>query len=294
MTEPLISRQTLNAWRDYFTSSTLRKITEGFEAAGIERNANVRTADSSERRRLVDQYYGSLNLNDAKDVSKLLTVYANELFQMELVLYDPSGWGSGHDDEMQAMKSNFNRLTRHLERDGYTYDEGALGRKDQDEDFAELMQHAMQGELDYLRLVLLRLKKAAETDPPHAIGTAKELVETCCKTILKAHANDAGDKLDLGPLLKATMSVLKLTPDDVPDAAKGAEIIKRLLPKLGSIVHDLAELRNKYGTGHGREGNAKTLQPRHAKLAVGMAATLTTFLFETHQQRQTTARCHRR
>jgi len=46
----------------------------------------------------------------------------------------------------------------------------------------------------------------------------------------------------------------------------------------------LAELRGLYGTGHGKHGKASGLSPRHAKLAVGAAATLTTFLFETHME----------
>ena len=50
---------------------------------------------------------------------------------------------------------------------------------------------------------------------------------------------------------------------------------------------ELAELRNLYGTGHGKDGKAQLLMPRHAKLAVGAATTLATILFETHKE----ARC---
>jgi hypothetical protein len=46
----------------------------------------------------------------------------------------------------------------------------------------------------------------------------------------------------------------------------------------------LAELRGLYGTGHGKDGKTQGVKPRHAKLAVGAAATLTTFLFETHKE----------
>ena len=46
----------------------------------------------------------------------------------------------------------------------------------------------------------------------------------------------------------------------------------------------LAELRGLYGTGHGKHGKTSGLSPRHAKLAVGAAATLATFLFQTHME----------
>jgi hypothetical protein len=58
-----------------------------------------------------------------------------------------------------------------------------------------------------------------------------------------------------------------------------------LAPALATVSQSLAELRNLYGTGHGKGGRTKGLSPRHAKLAVGAAATLAVFLFETHKER---------
>ena len=54
--------------------------------------------------------------------------------------------------------------------------------------------------------------------------------------------------------------------------AKAAETIKRLLSNLATITQGIAELRNKYGTGHGKVAKTKGLSPRHAKLAVGAAS----------------------
>lgn len=79
--------------------------------------------------------------------------------------------------------------------------------------------------------------------------------------------------------------MLELLPDDVPSAAKGAEAIRRILSNLGTVAQGLAELRNLYGTGHGKTGSARGLSARHARLAVGCAATLATLLLETHEHR---------
>lgn len=76
-----------------------------------------------------------------------------------------------------------------------------------------------------------------------------------------------------------------MLPDDIPDAAKGAAAIKKILRSLIPLVEGMAELRNLYGTGHGKVGHAKGLSPRHARLMVGATATLAEFLFDTHQQR---------
>lgn len=126
-----------------------------------------------------------------------------------------------------------------------------------------------------------------ETDPGLAIGTAKELVETVCKTILTERGVAVESGWDMPRLVKETRQALTLLPPDVDDSAKGADAVKRVLSNLGSIVSGLAELRNLYGTGHGKHGKAKGVQPRHARLAVGAAAALSTFLFETHEARRT-------
>ena len=129
-----------------------------------------------------------------------------------------------------------------------------------------------------------RIEASVEKDPSLAIGTAKELVETCCKTILAERGKPVSGKPDIPTLTKATLKELKLVPEGVPDSAQGAQVIKRLLSNLGTIGNGLAELRGLYGTGHGKEGKATGLTARHAKLAVGAAATLAVFLFETHEE----------
>ena len=129
------------------------------------------------------------------------------------------------------------------------------------------------------------MQAAVEDDPGLAIGTAKELVESVCKTILEQRHITFDDGADVGELVKEARKALGLIPESIPNSAKGAESIRRLLSNLGNVAQGLAELRNLYGTGHGKGGAVKGLSPRHARLAVGAAATLSTFLLETHTER---------
>lgn len=129
-----------------------------------------------------------------------------------------------------------------------------------------------------------RIEAALPDDPALAIGTSKELLETCCKTILSDRGEPFSNNDELPKLTKETLRSLKLLPDQIPDSARGVDSIRRLLSNLGSIGHSLAEIRNLYGTGHGKHARAKALKPRHARLAVGAAATLASFLFETHRE----------
>lgn len=130
-----------------------------------------------------------------------------------------------------------------------------------------------------------RLENAVERDPALAIGTAKELVETCCKTILSKRGVDVSRKADLPELTKLLAKELKLVPEGISDQAKGAETIRLILRNLSALTQYLAELRGLYGSGHGRDGKHRGLEPRHARLAVGAAVALIDFVTETHHHR---------
>ena len=137
----------------------------------------------------------------------------------------------------------------------------------------------------YIAQQITRMESSVLNDPSLAIGTAKELIETCCKTILNERGISPPEKSDLPKLVKLTSKELELTPEDIPDKAKAVETIRRLLSNLASITQGVTELRNKYGTGHGRTAGSGGLSSRHAKLAVGSASTLAVFLAETHKVR---------
>lgn len=131
-----------------------------------------------------------------------------------------------------------------------------------------------------------RMERAIETDPELAIGTAKELVESCCKAILTQREVTFSRGADLNDLTKSLVKELQLVPDGVSDQAKGAENIRLILRNLTQLTHNLAQLRGLYGTGHGRDGQHRGLQPRHARLAVASAVAFIDFAADTYRQRQ--------
>lgn len=150
--------------------------------------------------------------------------------------------------------------------------------------------HAVAARIDdeYIAQMVTRMEAAVETAPDLAIGTAKEFVETICKTILDARGETYDKHDDVPRLVRLAAKALQLTPDDIADTAKAAKTIKVMLSNLATLVQGSVELRNTYGTGHGRSaGKARPggLTPRHARLAVGSASTLGVFLYETHETR---------
>lgn len=148
----------------------------------------------------------------------------------------------------------------------------------------DLKQKAITFDARHLAEQIRRIEQSIDTDPSLAIGTAKELIETACKTILAERGKPVSGTPDIPTLTKQALKELKLVPEGVPEAARGSDVIRRVLQNLGAIGNGLAELRGLYGTGHGKDGKAEGLRVRHAKLAVGAASTLATFLFETHKE----------
>jgi hypothetical protein len=129
------------------------------------------------------------------------------------------------------------------------------------------------------------MESAIENSPELAIGTAKELIETICHTILTERKIETDKNWDLLQLLKQTTKQLNLTPEGIPDEAKASKTIKSILGSLTTVVQGIGELRNQYGSGHGKKATFKGLTSRHAKLSVGAASTLAIFLLETHKTR---------
>ena len=91
---------------------------------------------------------------------------------------------------------------------------------------------------------------------------------------------------DLNKLTGQTMLQLNLMPQNIPENAVAAESMRALLGNLQQIAQRMAELRNHYGSGHGKSASYKGLTERHAKLAVGASITLVTFLWDTFETRE--------
>ncbi len=129
-----------------------------------------------------------------------------------------------------------------------------------------------------------RVENAVDNDPALAIGTAKELVESCCKSILDRLNVEVPKNADLPKLTKMVTTELKLVPEGIPDEAKGAETIRLILRNLSAVTKYLAELRGLYGSGHGRDSRHRGLEPRHARLAVGTAVAFIDFVTSTFEK----------
>ena len=268
---PLISTATRNEFREVLVEFVTREIDMIFQGAGLTPKEDYDPPVNGTRRILVERYYASIDFNSPTDINKLLLAYGETILRRS---------------PANALHPSSDNLHRLMKRDGYEFDGEnfvPLPKKLQPP-IESIRTLARSFDLPGLQIEIERLAHAAEHDPALAVGTAKEMVETICKTILEDRGVHPPSE-DLPQLVRATARELSLLPDSIPDLAKGSEIIRRMLSNLNQVSQGIAELRNLYGTGHGRDGRFIGIQPRHARLAVGAAATLGTFLLETHLDR---------
>lgn len=272
MTRELISRATRINFREWLVGWTLREIDDLFEGHGFSAvSLPPDELPHGQRRSLVECFYAGIDWTVWDDVDRVLRVYEDVLFQM------------ASDSEAQKLE-----LIRLLKRDGFSVEDDHIISD------AATAIGAMSGlkRLDSAGLALhvRRIERALPDDPDAAIGASKELIESTLKTVLEMMGCAYEPSDDIPQLLKAVQSTLELAPKDVASAKRGADVIKKTLSNLGSVAICIAELRNLYGTGHGKGASHRGLGPRHARLAVSASAALCMFLLETAEYRKATAK----
>lgn len=268
MARAQLTKRTLIEFREWLVGWTLRTISDLFEGHGFKQGfVPPEELPGGQRRDLVECYYADIDLKDREQVLRLLAVFDDILFEVP-----------------EANEEGKRKLIRLVERDGFEYRDSRIV----DPAANDLLDLAIPSTLDtsHLSVYLDRINNSVESDPELAVGTTKELIEATLKSILRG-LNESFDesKEDIPVLLKRVQKALDLAPDDVDSARRGAETIKRVLSNLGAVAIGVAELRNLYGSGHGRSLR-RVVDARLARLVVGSGGTLCKFLLETYEDRQ--------
>jgi len=260
------SIRTRQLFREFLVGTVLRYIDDVFTGAGIRMGTvPPEQLPGGQRRSLVEEYYAGVDWSSPRDVNKVLRAY-------EHILFDAVA-----GDEKQ-------RLIKALRLDGFTVDES--GRISPPASLDLGIDRNTLDDPDALAGYERRILENVEADPELAIGSSKELVEATCKLLLE----DAGVEPDTSwtaeQLFKHALKTLDLSVDDVLDSKAGAESVKKVLRGMHQAVVGTAELRNRFGTGHGRHRRSSGLGPRHARLVAAAALGLTRFLLDTRAEKR--------
>ena len=138
-------------------------------------------------------------------------------------------------------------------------------------------------EVAEMRRQVDRIRRDHSTDPEAAIGQAKELVETVCKTILGISGGDEGSAWTFPKLVKRTLVHLGIDPTQLDGDAVQVKAARQLVGGVSSVLNGADELRNARGTGHGRS-RSPLVDEAVARLAVGVALAAAVYLVEVYDQ----------
>jgi hypothetical protein len=131
----------------------------------------------------------------------------------------------------------------------------------------------------YIHESWMKAMERLNNDPDGALTSARTLIETTCKFILKKLSIAFEENGDLPKLCKLTVGALNISPDpETKDA------FTRIFSGCYTVIEGIGELRNKLSDSHGKDENFIKPLRRHAELTVNISGSLSVFLLETFEQ----------
>ena len=198
---------------------------------------------------------------DESEVAALLTSFNHALTRDRYELY-PADWISGHAVYGWRRRDTFHGVTPEL----------------------RLQERTLLTDPAVLEEHLARIRDGLASDPPAAISSSKNLLESLFRIILDRSQLEYGARDDIPQLYRKVATLLELSAESVPENARASQTSQQILRTLVTTVSSLAELRNELGIGHGQSTRSVALA-RHARLALNSTVAVAEFVLDTWQSR---------
>ena len=127
----------------------------------------------------------------------------------------------------------------------------------------------------------MRALSNVEGNPRDAVSAASNILETLCKAYIAEEGLEIPAKQDLKPVWNVVRKDLGFDPSVVED-----KDLQAILTGLFAIVDGIGALRTHASSAHGAGKNSYKLEPRHAKLAIHSAHTVTLFVLESWSRKK--------
>ncbi len=263
MDQPLISSACTDAVYDYVSNlqGAADKIRKYGRAAGIipqESSAQAITSTHGMnsiklRRGILRQYLEMLDLRSHDDVERFVE-FCSYLLR-----------------DLLEDSADFRSISVPLEQCGWTWEDKKLVKR------AGVSPEILRGRTprERVQIHIDRIDRDLPIDPPGAISSAKDMIESVCRGILWDRGVPFARDDNIGRLLKETYKLLVL--DEISGDYKKA--LDQLLGGLNGTIGGVFALRNAEGRGHGHLEKAQ-VDRVVARLAVNTALTVCTFLTE--------------
>lgn len=184
-----------------------------------------------------------------------------------------------NEAQISALTRNQSKVRSALSKENLSYRNGGYVDSASASPIASLQDAVNKGGLSAVGQEIDRAMQMIETDSNAAALYAGNILEASLKKYLQAKSvpfnKETATLSDLWPLVRNDIG---LNPKDM-----GTNDLKKIASGLNSIVDGTMHLRNKKSSAHGKTDDQlkeKQLRPRHARLAVNSAATLSMYVLE--------------
>jgi hypothetical protein len=117
-------------------------------------------------------------------------------------------------------------------------------------------------------------------NPREAVSAASNILESVCKVYIAERGLEMPSKQDLKPVWTVVRKDLGFDPGQVED-----QDLQTILTGLLAIVDGIGALRTHASSAHGAGKTPYKLEPRHARLAIHAAHTVTLFILESWRRK---------
>jgi hypothetical protein len=132
-----------------------------------------------------------------------------------------------------------------------------------------------------IKIEFQRALTNVESNPREAVSAASNILESLCKVYIDEERLEQPAKQDLKPVWAIVRKHLGFDPSSIED-----QDLQTILSGMIAVVEGIGALRTHASSAHGAGKKSYKIEPRHARLAIHAAHTVTLFVLETWSKRK--------
>ena len=257
-----------------------RVLEQRFTASGIEKLLRYAGAPgdppTGSKFVMTQSWLRSLNTDGTIDGFKVLGKVLEELMDT-----------SDLPDDQDLYREGQEAINAVLQKNGLKYIRGGRVVGGLGTPSRSLQNLISERDLAAIDIEFERALNTIRDSPRDAISAASNILELTCKIVLEHEGLVMPAKQDLQPVWNLLRKHFGIDPSVVED-----QDLQKIITGLCSVVDGVGALRTHASTAHGNSHKRYNIEPRHARLAVHSAHTITMFILETWFRRRDSIQNH--